>query len=412
MKKCSWVKKSLLICLAMAGTTIGACSTAKDKNESLQISDTKTELQPHELGLGWNLGNQLDAYRNSIAEETAWGNKPATQATFNAIKSAGFSSVRIPVTWLGKIGASPDYKLDNEWLNRVAELVNYAEKAGLKAVINIHHDGGHWLDIKKAATDPLFNKALKEQLKAVWTQIAQKFADKDDFLFFESMNEIHDGGWGWGDNRKDNGKQYQTFNEWQQVFVDAVRATGGNNASRWLGIPTYCTNIDLAEHFLLPKDPAKHLLIAVHSYEPYEYCLEDKYSEWGHTGATDKKHPTSDEQALVNELDKAKALHEKFGAPVYIGEFGAVHRSSEREETFRKYYLEYYCKAAADRGISVIYWDNGSAGVGRECSGLLDHGSGTWLNNGDEIVNTMTKGYFTTNKNYTLQSVYDNAPKH
>lgn len=396
-----------------AATSWQACSSSDNGPGKEEPTPPQPQPTPQafDLGLGWNLGNQLDAHVNSVASETSWGNDAATRQTFQAVKDAGFTTVRIPVTWLGKVGAAPDYKLDSDWLNRVAELVGYAESAGLKAIINIHHDGGHWLDVKKAANDATFNDGVKKQLKAMWTQIAEKFSTKGDFLVFESMNEIHDGGWGWGDNRKDGGKQYRVMNEWQQVFVDAVRATGGSNATRWLGIPTYCTSIELAEHFKLPSDPAGHLMIAVHSYEPNEYCLENKYSEWGHTGISGNKHPSSDEKKLVSELDNAAHVAKTFGVPVYIGEFGCVHRSDARAESFRKYYLEYFCKAAADRGLAAIYWDNGSAGAGKECSGLLNHGTGAWLNNGEEIVKAMVKGYYTKDKDYTLETVYANAPK-
>ena len=107
------------------------------------------QKQLFSLGLGWNLGNQMDAYVNGVANETSWGNGRATQQTFDSLKAMGFSTVRIPVTWLGHVGSAPDYKIEEAWLDRVAQLVGYAEAAGLNAVINIHHDGAnsqHWLD--------------------------------------------------------------------------------------------------------------------------------------------------------------------------------------------------------------------------------------------------------------------------
>ena len=178
------------------------------------------------LGLGWNLGNQMDSHINGVASETGWGNNAATQATFDRIREAGFSSVRIPVTWLGQFGDGPEYTINAEWLDRVAELVGYAGNAGLNVIINIHHDGAdsaHWLDIREAAADTWADARIKEQITAIWTQIAEKFRDTGDFLIFEGFNEIHDGGWGWGDNRNDGGRQYRCLNGWNQTFVDAVQ---------------------------------------------------------------------------------------------------------------------------------------------------------------------------------------------
>ncbi len=368
------------------------------------------------MGMGWNLGNQMDAYSNNVSSETVWGNRKATQALFDKLAETGISTVRIPVTWLGHIGEAPSYTIDASWLDRVQELVGYAEKAQLKAIINIHHDGAdskHWLNIKDAAKDPQLNSRIKEQITAMWTQIADRFKDKGDFLIFEAFNEIHDGKWGWGDNRTDGGKQYRTLNEWNQAFVDAVRAAGGGNASRYLGIPAYCTDPELAvNHLVMPTDVTPdRLLVSVHYYAPTEFSLEDKFSEWGHTGAAGKKATWGDEQHVKDIFGKLKTRFIDRGIPVYIGETGCVHRSTIRSESFRKYYLEYVCKAAREYGMPAIYWDNGSRNAGRECSGILDHGDGSYINNGKEILEAMVKAATSTDPGYTLDSVYDSAPR-
>lgn len=391
-------------------------TVTQEKGEAATVSGETPWDICASLGLGWNLGNQLDAHNNGIAEETAWGNQPTTQALFDQLASTGFTSVRIPVTWLGHIGEAPSYTIDAEYLNRVAEVVGYAESAGLNAIINIHHDGAdsnYWLNIKDAAKDEALNTSIKEQLAAIWTQIANKFKDKGNFLVFESMNEIHDGGWGWGENLTDGGKQYAVLNEWNQVFVDAVRATGGNNTNRYLGVPGYVTNIDLTvEHFVLPKDIVNNrLMVAVHFYSPNEFTLNDEYSEWGHTGDSSKKPNWGDEEYLKSQLNRMKTKFIDNGIPAYIGEIGCVHRSNERSEAFRLYYLEYLCKAAKEYGMAPFYWDNGSASAGKECSGLFNHATGEILNNGLEVIEVMKRGIFDNSESYTLEYVYDNAPQ-
>ena len=366
------------------------------------------------MGMGWNLGNNLDAHVNGTSNETSWGNKACTQETMNAVRNAGFRTVRIPVTWLGHVsGSSDNYKIDDVWLDRVAEVVSYAEKAGLYAIINIHHDGAdskYWLDIKNAATTSDTNGKVKDQLTSMWTQIANKFADKGDFLIFETLNEIHDGEWGWGANRSDNGAQYATLNEWNQVAVDAIRATDGNNATRYIGVPGYVCNPDLTlEQLVIPNDPAGRILVAVHDYDPNEYTLEAKYNAWGHLATSSDNAPKENESQITNTFKKLKEKYVDAGIGVYIGEIGCVHRSSTRAEAFRKYYLEYVCKAAKTYGLAPIYWDNGSAGAGKECSGLLNHGTGEYLNNGKEIVDVMVNAIESTDPDYTLESVYNNT---
>lgn len=388
-----------------------ADSTAVEEPEPPLSTLSSVEFARH-LGAGWNLGNQFDSFNNGLAGETAWGNPRATSDLFKRLKEYGFSSVRIPITWLGQFGEAPDFTINPAWLNRIAEVVGYAEKAGLKAIINIHHDGAdgsHWLNPKGCAADPTLQESTIAQIKAIWSQIARRFADKDHFLIFESFNEIHDGGWGWGDNRNDGGKQYKVLNEWNQAFVDAVRAAGGYNETRFLGLPGYCTNPDLTiANFVRPNDPAAdRLLVAVHFYDPTTFAIEAKYTEWGHTGTKGKKESWGDED---NARQTMKKLNDKFiaaGTGVYVGEWGATRRANQRDEDFRLYYISYVGKVAADYGIPLFFWDNGSTATGHEAFGVVRHSDGVLLDKGQGVVDAIMHGL---DPDVTLQSIYDSAP--
>ena len=366
------------------------------------------------LGIGWNLGNQFDAHANGVSGETIWGNPKVTPKTFTKVKAAGFSTVRIPVTWMGHFGEAPEYKIEEAWLDRIAEVVGFAEEAGLNVILNMHHDGAdskYWLDIKSAAANMAIQTRILEQITALWTQIAGKFKDKGHFLVFEAFNEIHDGGWGWGSNRKDGGKQYKCLNEWNQAFVDAVRATGGNNADRILGIPAYCTNTDIAiESFVMPEDTAEdRLMLSVHSYDPSDYTLTAKYSEWGHTAASAKKAPGNNENDLKALFVKIHGNFISKGIPVYLGEFGCVNRATEREQAFQQYYLKYYVKLARTYGVPCILWDNGAKGHGNERHAFIDHGTGEYSSEEAEAaVKAMIDSY---NNDLTLEQIYNGAPK-
>lgn len=400
-----------VICLLLCGTFFvlqgGKAHSYPEANDT-EKADKDAWQVARWLGMGWNLGNQLDAIAEGVSNETVWGNRPVTQVTFDKLAAAGFTSVRIPVTWMGHIGSAPEYKLEESWLKRVEEVVGYAEKAGLNAIVNIHHDDNYWLSMKKAIQGEEQNEAIKAQLKAVWTQIAARFKDKGHFLLFEAMNEIHDGRWGWGDNRKDGGRQYAILNEWNQIFVNTVRATGGKNTDRYLCVPGYATNIELTlQSFVLPKDVVPgRLLVSVHCYDPMDYAMSNKYTEWGHTADAPKKVTGDNENQIASQF---KALKEHFvekGVPVYIGEMGCIHRSTEREEAFRKYYLEYFYKAARTYGLAPFYWDDGGKGL---C--LLNHATGDWQPGALEAIGAMKKGLFTEDSSYTLQTVYEQAPR-
>jgi endoglucanase len=329
----------------------------------------------NELRLGWNLGNSLDVPDG----ETAWGNPKTTPELLSAVAGHGFRLVRIPVTWTPHTGPGPDFTVDAAWLARVGEVVSYARKAGLYAVINLHHDGAdgfkgpEWLTLNDAQgnTTPENNAAVRARFSAVWTQIARYFKDYGEELSFESMNEIHDG-YGNPDPR-----HFTFINELNQCFVDVVRQSGGNNVERHLIVPGYNTNIDhTVAGFEPPKDPTpKRLALSVHYYDPYTFALAAKTHTWGR--AAPDHDDWGQEDHVLRQLDKLKERFIDRGLPVFLGEYGASHQAGF--EDYRRYYIEYVTKAAVERGILPVYWDNGAHGSGGESFGLIDRVSGEAL---------------------------------
>lgn len=400
------------------------------KEKEPEPGDSDAWKLAYSLGLGWNMGNHFDAFYNGswagalegYPSETVWGGIPATQATFNGVKSLGFSSVRIPVSWLKMIGPAPDYKIDQTWMNRIYEVVEFAHNAGLKVIINTHHDENHgedntyqWLDIKNAAKDNARNEAIKKEIVAVWTQIANKFNNCGDWLIMESFNEINDGGWGWSEDFRANpAKQCNILNEWNQVFVNAVRATGGNNATRWLGVPTYAANPEFEKYFTMPTDAAGKVALAVHFYDPTDYTIGEKqYSDWGHTGTPGLKANYGDEDYVKAVFGNLFNKYVNKDTPVYIGEFGCSVRaqSNARAWAFYLYYLEYIVKAARTYGLPCFLWDNGATGSGQEQHGYINHGTGETIGNSSIPIGVMVNAWNKDSDNYTLQSVFDSAPR-
>ena len=325
------------------------------------FSRTSPELLA-KLRPGWNLGNSLDVPDG----ETRWGNPKATKELFAAVAQAGFKLVRVPVTWTPHIGPGPNYVIDASWLERVAEVVSYARAAGLYTIVNLHHDGADgwkevgWLSLKDDRAK------VRAQFVAVWTQIAKYFANHGEELIFESMNEIHDG-YGQPDPR-----YYVIINELNQTFVDLVRASGGNNGKRHLLIPGYNTNINQTiEGFKLPTDSAKsRLILSVHYYDPYLFTLEAKKQAWGKAAPEKDRDDWGQEEFVVTQFDKLKARYVDKGVPVILGEYGAVYQDGY--EDYQRYYVEYVTKAAVDRGIVPVYWDNGGRNSGNDSFAVID----------------------------------------
>ena len=408
---CADMKKYLKVNQAAAQEDLSFLDTpALPDNNAISLS--------RKLGYGWNLGNQMDAMVGGVSGETYWGNEKCTQATFDNLKSKGFSTVRIPVTWMGHIGDAPEYAVETAWLDRVAEIAGYAKKAGLNAIVNVHHDDSPesgWLCVHKAASDADYKKDMMARYKALWEQVARKFAEEGEWLIFEGYNELQDGGWGFGGNLTDGGKQYAVINEIAQTFVTTVRAAGGKNADRYLSILGYSANPSLtASNLVLPTDSAAdRLIVSVHLYDPSGYALgqNSAYTEWGHTGADGKKDPNHSEKNVIDTFRMLKDKYLDKNIPVYIGECGDVNRDDERAKSFQRYWFEFVFKAAREYGLCPIVWDNGARSTGNESFGYIDHADGSFINDSGPVIDIMYKAFNTTDPSYTIKSVYDNAPR-
>lgn len=386
-----------------------------------------------EMGIGWNLGNNLDAYEEDpddkdylMPSETIWGNKKVTQAALQKVHDAGFTTIRIPVTWLGMIGPAPDYTINADWMARVTEVVNYARNAGFaNIIVDTHHDedhdDGHWQNLKGAVKDAAINAQVKEEIVAVWGQIARNFADCGEWLVFEGFNELNDGDWDGGSNIA---AKCDIINQWLQVFVDTVRGCGGYNETRWLSVTTYCGNPKFAKYLVFPNDPAGKLMLAVHFYDPSDYTLgkrgADKklylpYSDWGHTAEPGLSKGKYDEDFARETF---KTLYDNYIAkniPVYIGETGCSKRadSDTRGRAFRKYYLEYIFKAARTYCLPCTLWDCGGSGKeGPEHHPYFRRDNGAFYDDdAREMVETIVKAWTSEDPEYTLESVYNSAPR-
>lgn len=386
------------------------------KEGAKPINNDATALAK-KLGWGWNLGNHFDTSSGQDGTPNQWGywdNATPTQALYTNLKAAGVSTVRVCVTW-GNYQTADPWTIDANYMAEVKQNVDWAEAAGLNVILNMHHDE-YWQDIKQAASNNIINESIMNRIAKTWTQIAEAFKDKGDFLFFESFNEVQDGNWGWGDNLKDGGKQYKTLNEWNQLVVNTIRATGGNNATRWIGVPAYASSpkFALENSFELPTDAANRVMVSVHFYDPDKFTLTPESngaSEWGHTAANGKYVAGSNEEHVVETFQQ---LQEKFVAnniPVYIGEYGCVMHTTDRANLFRNYYLEYVCRAAHTYNMPLFVWDNNSTGGGNEHHGYFNHNEGSYLNGLESLVKTMIKAATSDDASYTLETIYNNAPK-
>lgn len=364
--------------LLLAGVMTAAVAGC-GKNSDSEAKDTAkkwTELDQTQIteamGLGWNLGNQLEASSGGLPSETCWGNPEITKELIDTVKAQGFKTVRIPVSYLDMIGDGPDYKIDTDWLDRVQEVVDYVVNNDMFAIVNMHGDGYYTVDHSwlLCAEDDDKQTEIKDKYGKVWTQIADRFKDYDQHLIFESMNEEFNNDYG-----KPDEKAYDNINAYNQIFVDSVRATGSNNEKRWLLLPGWNTNIEYTAgddyNFKIPTDngckaDGKRIMISVHYYDPFNFTIDENKTaktQWGKYAV--KNYDNWGQEDYVDS--QMALLNEKFvsqGYPVVIGEFGAQDKTEKFADynKFRRYWAEYLIKAAKKNGVVCVYWDNGYNG--------------------------------------------------
>lgn len=335
------------------------------------------------MGSGWNLGNTLEANSNGTPSETVWGNPQASSALMKLIKNSGFNTIRIPVSYLSKIGSAPDYKIDAAWLSRVKEVVDMALAEDLYVITNIHGDGYHGVTGGWLLCDAQNQTEIKAKFKAVWQQIATTFKDYDEHLIFESMNEVFDGTYEWQNPGVPypNAGYYQNINDYNQIFVETVRPISLNNAKRWLLIPGWNTDIDLtseAKGFKIPEDKyvdrstsGKRLMISVHYYAPWDLCGDDTdegVTRWGDEAwrqnsskCTTYGQGANSESTMTGQFDKLKSWFTSQGYPVVVGEYGTVDKTSYDAENsqYTAYWTKTLCENARRVGAVPVLWDNG-----------------------------------------------------
>lgn len=391
------------------------------KERPAPVEDNETVAFLRQFGFGWNLGNHFDSFDENNAAANYkitwnpscpyWDGVHPTQALYQNLAEMGVKTVRMPVTWgpYQDMTLLPDsscnYTLDPAYVAEIRQNIDWAIEAGLIVLLNTHHDE-YWQDVTSCATNAILNAKAEDRITKTWTQIAEAFKDYGDLLMFETFNELHDAAWGWGGLAYS--RIYAMMDEWNQVAVDAIRATGGNNATRWIGVPGFCANPTFTNgekhRIVIPNDPANHIMVAVHSYDPFDFCTQGAVQQWGHTASINNAGKEKDLEAMFQKMRTAFIDQ---GIPCYFGEFGVVARKNKADEPFRAYYLEYLCRCSYLYGIPVMLWDNNA--TSGETFHFVSHSDGRLFE--EDLMRLMINAATSSDPAYTLQSVYNKAPK-
>lgn len=360
MKKIRMFLLSCSLLLALGGCASGGGRDPFDSGSDVVISGDVLEFAA-KLKCGWNLGNTLDATDGSgLGSETSWGQPETTKAMIDAVADAGFRTIRIPVSWSNHI-TDQSYTIDSAWMKRVKQVVDWAIEDGLYVILNCHHDnyesntpvpkcGGYYPSTLNWNESMLF-------VRNVWRQIGGAFKDYDEHLIFETLNEPrlrgHEHEWWYNKSCTTCKDGAANVNKLNQTALDTIRASGGNNASRFVmvtGLAASIGSYQADDSWKLPADSAEgRLLLSVHMYSPYSFALESP----GETVFTENHR-----KELAYNFSWLNDRFVQKGVPVIIGEYGATNKGNLDE---RVKWFSYFVSESGKYGMVTCLWDNGAS---------------------------------------------------
>ncbi|MBE6867651.1 MAG: glycoside hydrolase family 5 protein [Ruminococcus albus] len=399
MKK-KFVGKVLSAMSAAAIAATGAASLPIANVKASALSGQSSWNIVSQMKIGWNLGNTLDAHNSKVPSGSApekyatqWGMPAPNARQFQAVKEAGFNTVRIPVTWYEHLEQDGNgYHVNDTWMNYVKQTVDYAIDRDMFVILNIHHE--NFINVSQFNDNTYYQAELK--MKGIWSDVAETFANYDQHLIFEGMNEPRQTGNSavseWGNGSGDNGYTWNYINKLNATFVNTVRNQGSSqNRERLLMLPGYCASNDQTaiSNIAIPNN-AGNVALSVHAYTPYYFTMATD-SKANHSFPGQSGWGADYEGEISNMFNYLGDLQRQKNAPVIIGEFSASDFGNTND---RIAWAKYYLGRAKEQGIPCVLWDNNVVGVANgEAHGYLNRGSCTWYDGAKDVVAAMMGVY-------------------
>lgn len=345
----------LVLALAVLLAGCGAPARAPTEAPAKAPAPLDSFAQAKRLGRGINLGNALEA-----PSEGLWG-VVLKEEYFPLLKEQGFDTVRVPVKWSVRAGKEAPYTIDEKFFTRVDWTIEQATKNQLNIIINVHH-------YDEIFADPAGHK---ERLLAMWRQIAARYKDRPDTLFFEILNEPHD---------------KLTPDLWNSLLAEAVteirkidqRHTLVVGSAEWGGVGSL-------SKLKLPPDE-KNLIATFHFYEPILFThqgapwngpnyttlnvkwpgppaepmtpgdhVEPWVKQWFDQYSTKPAETNpGGEAAVAAALDRAAEWGKQNNVPMFLGEFGAFEKADMES---RVNWTRFVRAEAEKRNMPWAYWE-------------------------------------------------------
>ena len=282
----------------------------------------EAQITPHEavaaMGRGINLGNTLEP-----PTEGAWNNPAAQERYFDRYVEAGFQTVRVPVRWDQHTGNAPPYAVDEAWMDRVEQVVDWGLERDLFVILNAHHED--WL--KQNYADP----AVRARFDSIWVQVAERFQGKSDKLLMEIINEPF-------------GMSVAEVDDLNARVLGLIRETNPTRLVIFSG--NRYSNIPELLNAAIPDPDDPYLVGYFHSYDPWSFAGMAQ-GTWG---------SASDRLVVRQRFAQVVAWSERTGIPVVISEFGAIRGG---DDLSRRVFYQTYVEEALRAGFAFQVWDDG-----------------------------------------------------
>ena len=293
------------------------------------------------IGQAVNFGNTLEAPR-----EGDWGFR-LNSSHFRTVAEGGFDSVRVPIRWSAHASASAPYTIDSEFFERIDWVVDQAKRNDLGVILDMHH------------YDEIFDDpdGHRGRFVEMWRQIADRYRDEPDTVYFELLNEPH-----------------ADLNEiqWNSILAETLSVVRETNPDRPVIVgPDGWNSLHELDKLRLPEHD-RNLIATYHYYSPFQFTHQG--AEWVNgsepwLGTTwNSNRPR--EAAISRDFDTVAEWSRENDRPVLLGEFGAYEKA---DIDSRRLWTRFVSNAAAERGFSWAYWEFGAG------FGVFDRSQKRWV---------------------------------
>lgn len=270
------------------------------------------------LRKGINIGNTLDAPPG----ETSWHQPEIQSYYFDDYKKAGFTAVRIPVTWEKHTANEPPYLVDPAFISRVEQVVDWGLSRGLYIIVNCHHEEF----IKNS-----YSAQNVEKFEAIWNQIANKFKKKSDHLLFEILNEPHP-------------MTLSNLNDLNTRIIKVIRKTNPTRIVVFAG--TEWSSASELMRVAIPED--KYLIANFHCYSPWSWVSgKDQKAPWG---------TETDRSEVKAIFDSVYLYMGSKRIPVMVNEYGCPEK---KDHDSRVLFYKTYIENITAYRFGSFAWDDG-----------------------------------------------------